>query len=96
MGAKGSKIETRLAHCPGEVRDRPVNRNHEVERGHDAGGIGEIPELLAEAQNARIGGEQRPVLRADFARAGAARYGTDAGTVSTCVLNASGRLSSGQ
>lgn len=81
MGAKGSKIQTRLGHCPGEGRDRRVNRGHEVERGYDAGSsIGEIPQLPAEAQNALIGAEQRPVLRAHFAPAGAARCGTDAGT----------------
>jgi hypothetical protein len=56
----------RLAHCPGEMRDRGVDRDHQVERGHHRGGVGEIGECIFEADESGKFGKRRAVGVAEF------------------------------
>ena len=45
----------RLAQGPGEMRDRGVDRDHQVERGDRRRGVGEIGERVVEAEEGRCG-----------------------------------------
>ena len=62
-GENGTSTSDRLAHRAGEMRDRRIDRDDEIEHRDDRGGVGEILELLAELSDAMVAQDRRLATR---------------------------------